>query len=396
MATDVVLPQWGMNMQEGTVVRWLKQEGDAVSAGDPLVEIETAKINSELESPAAGVLRYIVAPEGVTVPVNAVLAIIAAPDEAVERPAPAAPAAPATPAAPAAPAVSPPAAAPASAEAAAQVVPAARRLAREQGIDLATVRGSGPGGRILEDDVRRAVDAPAEAPAEAPVQAAAPLTGMRRTIAERMLRSVQTMAQVTLTTESDVTAAVELRKELVGAWREHRLRPVDQDLVVKAVARALREHPHLNATLDEHGLRQRDEVNVGVALALDEGLLVGVVRDADRKDLLAVAREIRALAEKARAHSLEYEDVSEGTFTISPLAQFDVDAFTPIVNPPEVAILGVGRIVEKPAVVAGEVTVRSMTHLSLTFDHRAVDGAPAAQFLQAVTRHLADPRWMTD
>ena len=385
MATDVVLPQWGMNMEEGTLVRWLKREGDAVAAGEPLVEIETAKINDQLESPAEGVLRYVIVPEGQTIPVGSLLAIIAAPGEEVSRPA--APASP--PAAPAArlatPAIAPPAGA-----AAVQVVPAARRLASERGVDLTTVPGTGPGGRIMEADVQRALES-----GSTPAAPLTGLTGIRRTIAERMVRSLQTMAQVTLTTETDVTAAGALRKELVRVWRQQRLRPVDQDLVVKAVARALRDHPQMNATLDERGLLAADHVNVGVALALQDGLVVGVVRDADRKDLLPLAQEIRTLAEKARQGTLTHDDVTGSTFTVSSLAQFDVDAFTPIVNPPEVAILGVGRVTEKPAVVGGEVVVRSMMYLSLTFDHRAVDGVPAAQFLQAVARYLADPRWMT-
>ena len=388
MATEVILPQWGMNMQEGTLVRWLKHEGDMVAAGEPLVEVETSKIEDNLESPAAGELRYILIPEGETVAVHTLIALIAEPGEELERPAPARPA-PAAPRAPAA--ASPPAAAGARREGAPQVVPGARRLATEHGMDLTALTGSGPGGRITEADVRSAIEAPAAAASQV---GAAPLSGLRRAIAERMLRSVQTMAQVTLTTECDVTAMVELRKRLVGEWRQHRLRPVDQDLVVMAAARALREHPHVNATLDEHGLRQSEQANIGVALALEDGLIVGVIRDADRKELLTVAREIRALAEKAREGRLEVDDVSGGTFTISSLAQFDVDAFSPIINPPEVAILGVGRVVEKPAVVEGEVVVRSMMHFSLTFDHRAVDGAPAAQFLQTVTRQLGDPRWM--
>jgi pyruvate dehydrogenase E2 component (dihydrolipoamide acetyltransferase) len=277
-------------------------------------------------------------------------------------------------------------------------VPAARRLAGEIGIDLAVVTGSGPGGRILEDDVRAAAavvaaGAPTGLPRTDAVPAA-PLSGMRKTIADRMLLSVRSMAQVTLSTEADVSAAVALRKELVGAWRELRMRPVDQDIVLMAVARALSEHPYMNATLDERGLQQHDQVNLGVALALQEGLVVGVVRDAARKDVVTVAREVRALTEKARDGSLGYDEVTGSTFTVSSLAQFDIDAFNPLVNPPEVGILGVGRIVEKPVGVDGQVVLRPMVHLSLTFDHRAVDGAPAAQFLQAVVRHLAQPQWM--
>jgi pyruvate dehydrogenase E2 component (dihydrolipoamide acetyltransferase) len=384
-----------MNMEEGTLVRWLKSEGDEVVAGEPLVEVETAKINDSLESPAGGVLRYILVPEGQTVAVRTVLAIIAAPGEEVARPG----AAPTTPAVSADSRNATPAASAAAGQAAPpaapiQVVPAARRLAGELGVDLSSVAGSGPGGRILEEDVRAAARPSTGAGRTEGATATAPLTGMRKTIAERMLLSVRSMAQVTLTTEADVTAAVELRKELVGAWREHRMRPVDQDMVLMAVARALGEHAYMNATLDERGLQQHAEVNLGVALALQDGLVVGVVRDAARKDIVSVAREVRSLTEKAREGSLGYDEVTGSTFTVSSLAQFDIDAFSPIVNPPEVGILGVGRIVEKPVGMNGQVVLRPMMHLSLTFDHRAVDGAPAAQFLQAVVRHLAQPSWM--
>lgn len=387
MPTDVILPQWGMNMQEGTLVKWLKREGDPVAQGEPLVEVETAKINSELESPAAGVVAHILATEGSTVPVGSVVAVITAPGEVVARPAPVTP--PAT--TRAAPSTVVPTASPrpATAAASSQVVPAARRLAQQHNLDLALVQGTGPGGRITEADIQRALDARAR-----PVAGVVPLTGVRKAIAERMLLSIQTMAQVTLTTEADVTEAVALRKELLGLWRPHRLRPMDQDLVVKAVARALADHPRINAVLDSSGLRHIEEVNIGVALALAEGLIVGVVHNADKKTLLTIAQEVRDLATKARDGKLSPEDVTGSSFTITSLASFNIDAFTPIINPPEVAILGIGRVVEKPAIHQGEIAKRSMMYLSLTFDHRALDGAPAAQFLQTVNRYLEEPRWM--
>jgi len=388
MSTDVILPQWGMNMQEGTLVKWLKREGDPVSQGEPLVEVETAKINSELESPAAGVVAHILAAEGSTVPVGSVVAIIAAPGEVVARPASIAPAAPARAAANSvAPAASP---RPATAAASSQVVPAARRLAQQHNVDLALVKGTGPGGRITEADGQRTLDARAS-----PAAGVVPLTGIRKTIAERMLLSLQTMAQATLTTEADVTEMVALRKELLGQWRLHGLRPMDQDLVIKSVARALGDHPIVNAILNSNGLRHIEEVNIGVALALPEGLIVGVVHNADKKTLLAIAQEVRELATKARDSKLSPEDVTGGSFTITSLASYDIDTFTPIINPPEVAILGVGRVVEKPAIHQGKIAKRSMMCLSLTFDHRALDGAPAALFLQTVKRYLEEPRWMT-
>ncbi len=388
MPTDVILPQWGMNMQEGTLVKWLKREGDPVAQGEPLVEVETAKLNSELESPSAGVVAHILATEGSTVPVGSVVAVIAAPGEQVARPAPAAPSTP-TSAAPSAVAPTTPLH-PAAAGAPSQVVPAARRLAQQHSVDLAIVQGTGPGGRIIEADVQRALDAHAR-----PASGVTPLTGVRKAIAERMLQSIQTMAQVTLTTEADVTDMVALRKELLGLWRPHRLRPMDQDLVVKAVARALADHPSVNAVLDNQGLRQMEDVNVGIALALSEGLIVGVVHNANNKTLLAIAQEVRELAAKAQDSKFSPEDVTGGSFTVTSLASYDIDAFTPIINPPEVAILGVGRVVEKPAIHNGEIASRSMMFLSLTFDHRALDGAPAAQFLQTVKRYLEEPRWMT-
>ncbi len=399
MAKDVVLPQWGMNMQDGTLTKWLKREGDSVQQGEPLVEVETAKINSALEAPTAGIVAHILIPEGQTVAIGTVVAIIAAPGEQVARPAAPAPAAPPPPAAPTPSFTASPRLPPGGP--AIQALPAARRLAQQHGIDLAQVRGTGPGGRITEADVTRSVEgrtqpAAAQQPTAVAPSAAdvAPLSGIRKTVAQRMHQSLQTMAQVTLTTEADVSELVALRKELVGAWRTYRLRPLDQDLVVKAAARALQEHPRLNATLEGNEIRRWKEINVSIALALPDGLTVGVVRNTDKKLLVEVAQEIRGLVAKAKDGTFTLDDVTGGTFTISSLAAFDIDGFTPIINPPQVAILGIGRIVEKPVVHQGEIAKRSTMVLSLTFDHRALDGVPAAQFLQAVKRHLEAPRWM--
>jgi pyruvate dehydrogenase E2 component (dihydrolipoamide acetyltransferase) len=433
MAQEIVLPQWGMEMQDATIVRWLKREGDPVQQGEPLVEIETAKIETELEATASGVLAHILVPEGATVPVHTTLAIVAAPGEQVPRPASAPPAA-----APAmAPAASPPTP---PAAAAPQVVPAARRLAQERGIDLGRMQGTGPGGRILLEDVQRAIAARDAAPAEAAVQVTpvarrlareqgidlsqvrgtgprgrivledvqraiaaraqptaqpaptVPITGMRQTIAARLLHSLQTMAQVTLTTEADVTDAMALRYGLARHLHDGGLSPLH--LVIKATARALRDHPRMNAMQKEHQVELAAEINIGVAVALPEGLIVPTIRRADEKSLAQIARESRDLAEKARSGALAIEEVSGGTFTITNLGPYDIDAFTPIINPPQVGILGVGRVVEKPAVYQGAIAKRSMLCLSLTFDHRVIDGAPAAEFLRAVKRYLEDPWWM--
>jgi pyruvate dehydrogenase E2 component (dihydrolipoamide acetyltransferase) len=196
------------------------------------------------------------------------------------------------------------------------------------------------------------------------------------------------MAQVTLTTEADVTGMVRLREELVSRWRPRRIRPLDQDIVVKAAADALEEHPRLNATLVDGEVRLLDDVNIGVAMSVPDGLMVPVIRNASGKDLLAIARESRELANKARKGELNIDDVTGAGFTITSLASYEIDAFTPIIDPPQVAILGVGRTVEKPAAHEGKIALRSMMHLSLTFDHRALDGVPASEFLRTVKRNL--------
>ena len=387
MATEVRLPQWGMEMAEGTIVKWLKKEGDAIKEGEPLVEVETAKIDTELESIASGILAHILVPEGETIPIRTVLAVIAEPGEQVPRPQ-AVPSSllPTTQPTP----VSESVATPAQERPNVQVVPAARRLAQQHGIELGLVQGSGPRGRILIADVEHAIAEQARpADQEVPV---VPIVGMRRTIATRMLQSLQTMAQVTLTTEADVTDAMTLREGLARQWSENGLSPLH--LVIKATAQALKDHPRLNALQDEDQVRLMDQVNIGVAVSLAEGLLTPVVRDVDQKSLEKIAKETRQLASKTREGKARPEDVTGGTFTITNLGTYDIDAFTPIINPPQVAILGVGRAVDKPVIKKGQITQATMMFISLTFDHRVVDGAPAAEFLQAVKGRLEDPWWM--
>ena len=397
MATNVLLPQWGMEMAEGTIVKWLKQEGDAIEEGELLVAVETAKLETEMESIASGIVVHILVPEGATVPIRTVLAVIAEPGEDVPRPdtTPFSPSPVAAVAAPPAPPAQPAATsgpAPRSGVSSegrvnVQIVPAARRLAQQNGIDLAEVQGTGPGGRILIADVERAIEAQAQ-----PVSQAVPLQGMRRTIATRMMQSLQTMAQVTLTTEADVTDAMTLREGLNRRSDGPNLSPLH--MAVKAAAKALREHPRLNAVQEPDGYRLMDQVNIGVAVSLEEGLITAVIRDADAKGLDQVAAESRELARKTREGLATPEDVTGGTFTITNLGVYDVDGFTPIINPPQVAILGLGRLVEKPVVRNGQLAVGRTMFLSLTFDHRIVDGAPAAEFLQAIKAHLEDPWWM--
>ena len=458
MASEIVLPQWGMEMQDGTIVRWLKQEGDTVEEGEPLVEVETAKLQTELESTASGILSRIVAQEGQIVPIRGVLCVIAEPGEEIAAaPAPAAASALAAPATQAAPTNG----ASASASVGVQVVPAARRLARERGIDLAQVRGSGPSGRIVLADVEAALRAPA-APATSgdgaadagrvPVVPAArrlarendidlgtvtgrgpqgrvliedveaaiaarsapaailtsepagggivPLTGIRGAVATRMLQSIQTTAQVTLTTEAIVTEAMQLRRGLSRHHSEQaggNIGPLP--VVIRATAEALRRHPRMNAieTTSADGEAQVQllpEINIGLAVALEEGLVTPVIRGADSKSLAQLATENRDLAARTREGRTRPEEISGGTFTITNLGANEIDGFTPIINPPQVGILGVGRVVERPIIANGEIAKGETMYLSLTFDHRVIDGAPAAAFLQTVKTLLEDPWWM--
>ena len=462
MASEIVLPQWGMEMQDGTIVRWLKQEGDTVAEGEPIVEVETAKLQTELESTASGVLTRIVAQEGEIVPIRGVLCVIAEPGEEVaavpEAAASTATTALANRAGPTADATGTvsvsvqvvpaarrlarergvdlslvPGTGPngrillADVEAAllsavvsapagevgdrVPVVPAARRLARENGVDLSTVAGSGPQGRILIQDVEAAIalqqfqdaweDVPTpDAEPEPPPDGVVPLTGIRGAVATRMLQSIQTTAQVTLTTEAVVTDAMQLRR---GLSRHHAeaaggsIGPLP--VVVKATAEALKRHPRMNAieTTGADGTPQvqmLSEINIGLAVALEEGLVTPVIRGADGKSLAQLAAENRDLAARTREGRTRPEEISGGTFTITNLGANDIDGFTPIINPPQVGILGVGRVVEKPVIVSGEIAKGETMYLSLTFDHRVIDGAPAAEFLQTVKRLLEDPWWM--
>jgi len=453
MASEIVLPQWGMEMQDGTIVRWLKQEGDTVAEGEPIVEVETAKLQTELESTASGILSRIVAQEGEIVPIRGVLCVIAEPgEELTPSAAPAAAASaspePATQVAPAsngtgvpgvqvvpaarrlarergvdlaqvrgsgpngrivladveaalqAPAA-PAAASPQPAGERVPVVPAARRLARENDVDLATVTGSGPQGRILIEDVEAAIAARSAPPAPEPsADGVVPLTGIRGAVAARMLQSIQTTAQVTLTTEAIVTEAMQLRRGLSRHHAEEAGGSIGPlPVVVKATAEALKRHPRMNAieTTGADGTAQAQmlpEINIGLAVALDEGLVTPVIRGADGKSLAQLAAENRDLAARTREGRTRPEEISGGTFTITNLGANEIDGFTPIINPPQAGILGVGRVVEKPVIVNGEIVKGETMYLSLTFDHRVIDGAPAAAFLQTVKNLLEDPWWM--
>ncbi len=446
MATEVLLPQVSVHGYAGRQRYFAgsREIGDRVEEGEPLLEIEAEKVTVEVPSPRSGILARIVAEVDETVPVREVIAIIMTPQEAAAadlgnpangrtdqaRPASPKTAAAPAPIAPAADAVRPgvqitplarrvakehgvdlgaiqgtgpggritdtdvrralaaqttapaPAAGPPAVTV--QVEPRARRLAQQHAIDLSRVQGSGPNGRIVEADIRRAVDSPA--PSVNGREQVIPLSGKRGVIARRMLESLHGMAQLTLNTDANVTALVKHREALRNQYDV-----TYTDLLVKAAALALRKHPRLNANVVGQEIHLHADVHIGVAVALDDGLIVPVVRNADRKPLQTIAAENRELAERARAGKLGPADVTGGTFTVTNLGVFDIDSFTPIINPPEAAILGVGRIVERIARRDADLVWQQMITLSLTFDHRVVDGAPAAAFLQTLRELLQRP-----
>ncbi len=454
MAAEVVMPKFGLTMVEGTIQRWFKNEGDAISEGEALFEVETEKVLYEVESTASGTVAKLLYGLEAVVPVGLPVAVIAEAGEDVAEvaarysdgaPAPQAATSPAGSPTPGAGSAAAAPAAVATDSKRAPVTPAARKLAAEHNIDTTSLTGTGPGGRITREDVQQAIDAAAQAPAagkRAPVTPAArklaaehnidttsltgtgpggritredvqqaidaaqapvevstpaqeqaqdqaqdqsvPLRGMRKVIAERMHKSLTDTAQLTITTEVDVTQLIERREEV-----RREFNTTYNDFIIQACAHALLQHPRMNASLEGDAIQLHGAVHVGFAVALDEGLIVPVVHDADKKPLKTIAQEARALAEKARAGQLKLEEVSGGTFTVSNLGMAGVDAFTPILNSPQTGILGVGRIVDKPVVYQGEIARRSMLVLSLTFDHRVIDGAPAGAFLGSVADLLS-------
>ncbi len=364
MPTELTFPDWGVGEEEGRVVRWLKREGDRVSRGEPVAEIESAKVTAEIEAPASGFISRIAMPDGASAKAGDLLAAIG--EKAPSHTSP-----PSQPYVP-------------------QAEPAARRLAEAYGIDLSRVEASGEQGEVTEADVRRLLEE------EAPEIRRASLVGMRRTIADRLYGSLQSTAQVTITTEADATESERLRRDLVSRWRGEGVRPMAVALLIKASARALSENPRLNATMHGDAIALHKHVNVGFAVGVEAGLVVPVIKLAEQKPLIDISREARDLATKAQRNHLSPGEMADGTFTITSMGVYDVDTFTPITNPPQVAILGTGRLVEKPVVHNGEITKRSMMSLSLTFDHRAVDGVPAGQLLKAIKQYLEQPGWMVE
>ena len=362
MATDIKLPQFGMGMSEAQVVRWYKNCGEPIVKGEPLLEVEAAKTVNEIPAPANGVLSSIVAQVGDVVPVYGLLGVIGGADVPTHVAAP--------------PTAS----------------PRARRLAQEHKVDLSAIVGTGPGGRVTDEDVQRTLTlrGATASPTGDAADSAIELTGMRGEIARRMLLSLQGSAQLTLTRTVDVTALAALRASPAPAATVGY-----NALIVRAVALALRRHPALNATCDGRSIRRHPHIHIGIAVALEEGLIVPVVRDADRLSPEQLSVEIRRLTQLARGKQLAPADIAGGTFSVSNLGAFDIDAFTPIINPPQAAVLGIGRITEHYARSGDHGQWRQVMVVSLTIDHRVIDGAPGAQFLRTLAELIAAPEELT-
>ena len=400
MATEVILPRLGQGMESGTIVRWLKSEGEPVEKGEPLFELDTDKVTQEVEAETNGVLLKIAVAEG-EVPVGQTVAFIGeqgedVPDVVSQAPKPPEPESASNSLLQAK--EEPPAGPPASGNGRIKASPLARRLARERGIDLAMLRGTGPEGRIVADDVEHAeAGAPAATPAsnrllQAPVPAGEveriPLTNVRKTIARRLTEAWQ-IPVFQLQTSADMTRV----NDLVARLRERDpdVRLTVTDVLTKVCAQALMRHREVNAEFTEEAILLHPRANVGLAVAAPQGLVVPVIRSAERLSLTEIARIRGDLVGRARENKLRAEDLEGGTFTISNLGMFAVQSFTAVLNPPQAAIVAVGATEDRVVPVGSETAVRPMVTLTATFDHRAVDGAPAAAFLQTLRESLEDP-----
>ncbi len=451
MITKVFMPKLSDAMETGKVIKWLKKEGEAVKGGDVILEIETDKANVEIEAFGTGILRKIVIPEGGQVPVGDLIGVIADPSEDISsvaaapaRPAPAAsaatPAPAARPAPAAAPSAAPPPAGPLPAMESYQSVPAttavmpmapaaaasaqpaggrvkasplARKIAGQTGVDLRLIQGTGPGGRIIRADVEAARSAPrptavpAAAPAAGRPQAVparpafvvpprpeaeyedVPMSAMRAAIAKRMPMSKAPVPHFYVTSEVDMDAAWALREQWNGLDGQPKISVTD--MVIKAAALALRKNPGVNAQLNGQTIRVHHRAHIGIAVALEQGLITPVLRDCDVKALGRIAVESRDLADRARGGKLRAQEISGATFSISNLGMFDVEEFSAIINPPEGAILAVGSVLQKPVVDDGEIRIGRRMKMTISCDHRVMDGAMGARYLQDLKRLLEEP-----
>ncbi len=382
---QIKLPQWGMSMMEGTITAWLVNPGDEVEVGQELAEVESSKTSNTVDAMYAGTIGEILVEVGATVPVNTVLGTILEPGETAQAP-PGTPADEQSAAEPTTPAAAAPPPSRQTDRSQIQAVPLARRMAREHGIDLARVRGTGPRGRVVVADVEAHI-MQASAGQGPAADVARPMPRMRQVIAERMVESLQTSAQLTLVSTADVTELIAWRADWTGEGRK----PSITDAVVRACALALRRHPGVNSRIEGDQIIELGAVNIGVAVALDDGLVVPVIGDADTLGLAELAEVSTRLAEQARAGELGPDAYAGGTFTVTNLGAQGVDAFTPVLNLPEPAILGVGRTRDVLVRDGDSMAWRAEMTLSLTVDHRLIDGYPGALFLAEVVALLGDP-----
>lgn len=385
MPVEIVMPKLGLTMTEGLIVEWRKKEGDPIKKGDILFVLETEKVTYEVEAPEDGTIGKILVKEQETVPVGAIVAYLLKPGESAA-------AITATPAAAAAPA------APAGGRVKAS--PLARKVAREYGIDLAAVAGTGPGGRVLRQDVEKAKASGIQKPAAAAPVAAAPaaeeklvpFTGMRRTIAKKMLQSKVESAQTYMSNTVDASKLQQYREALLPfVEKKYGVRLTITDLMMKVTAAALREHPIVNTRWTDKGILYLPEVHMGMAMALDEGLIVPVIKSINAKSLGQIAVDRTALIKKGKTNSFLPDDIKGSTFTLSAMGMFGIEQFTAIINQPENAILGVAAIIDKPVVVKGQIVIRPMMNVNLSYDHRTIDGAEAGKFMQTLKAFIEDP-----
>ena len=445
MATELTMPQMGYDMQEGTVLRWLKGEGDTVANGEPIAEIETDKAVVEFESYAEGVLHRIIVPAGTTVPVGEPIALVGAQDEIFDaiddtasdegptvpadvdsdEPAPSA----AIPMPPASSDIAteelhvaepePEVEEPPLAASSLRASPIARRIADERGIDITKVQGTGPGGRVVKDDVLayqepepvepeimeepepeevEAVEAEAAVEAEVMVVAeeeatddAMQLSRMRQQIARVTVRSKQEKPHFYVTSEVDMTEAMSLRQQINRSLEGEGVRVTVNDLIIKACAAALRKHPKFNAFLDGDVIRPNDSVNIGIAMAVEDGLLMPAIMGCEQMTLKSLALASKDLADRAQNGTLRPDEYTGGTFGVSNLGMFDVSTFVAIIQPPQTAILAVGTVAKRPVVRDDEIVIRQTMNATISADHRVVDGAEGAQFLMEVKNALENP-----
>ena len=414
MASKVIMPKLSPTMEEGQIARWLKKEGDKVSMGEPLAEIDTDKATMEMQALANGVLRKILVNEGESAPLGQLIAVIGDPNEdiaSVLSEAPAKAAAPAKAEAPAKkepppepkPEPTPPPAAPVNGRESGNtdsgrmiVSPLAARMAADSGLDLRSIRGSGPGGRIIKRDIEAAMTQPKAAAPVAVGTASGyrdePATQIRQTIAKRLVTSIGPVPHFFLTVDIEMDRAAEMRESIKSLDPD--LKISINDIIIKCTAAALMQHPQVNASYQEKFIRYYEHADIGVAVAIEDGLITPVVRAANQKSLSQIAAEVRELAERARSKKLKPEEYTGATFSISNLGMFGIDEFTAVINPPEGGILAVGAMSPKPVVRDDQIVVKQMMRVTMSCDHRVIDGATGAKFLQTFKKILENPLYL--